>query len=96
MQRYLLQSAAVQIMDYTAYDQLTLTGPTSLSSNFTNGILTITGNGTTLDYINVFEQITYFNTKDEPDNGVQLIVIIVTDSPLTNGGSSTSNSINIS
>ena len=82
-------------MDYTEQDQLSLTGTTSLSGSFGNGTLTITGNDTIEEYIDVIGQITYINTADEPMNSVRVIVITVTDSPLTSGDSATSNSINI-
>jgi len=83
-------------MNYTEQDQLLLTGPTSLNSTFESGVLTISGNGTIEEYIDVIRQITYNNTDNEPENSVRLIMVTVNDSPLTNGGSPTSNSINIS
>ena len=82
-------------MDYTEQDQLSLTGPTSLSWSFGNGALTITGDGTIEEYIDVIGQITYNNAADEPMNSVRMIVITVTDSPLIDKTSSTSNATNI-
>ena len=94
--RYLLRSARAEIIDYTEFDQLSIAGPTSLSYTYSRGVLTIRGGGSIEEYTNAISQITYNNTADQPVNSVRVVTITVTDSPLTNGGSPTSNSINIS
>ena len=94
--RYLLQSARAEIIDCTEFDLLIAGNITSLSYTYTRGVLTIRGTGSIEEYTNAISQITYNNNDDQPVNSVRVVTITVTDSPLTNGGSPTSNSINIS
>lgn len=54
----------------------------TLNYTFTNGVLTITQPASVENYQKAINNIVYNNTDEEPLNGVRIIRVNVTDSPL--------------
>ena len=91
--RYLLQSATIEIINYNSEDQLLLTN-TTLTSNYENGVLTITMAASVKEYEAAINSVVYNNTVEEPTSDIKRITIIVTDYSVYNA-TNTSNPINL-
>ncbi|HQQ32628.1 MAG TPA: DUF4347 domain-containing protein, partial [Methylophilus sp.] len=67
---------------------------TSITANYANGVLTLTGNDTVAHYEQVLKSITYSNTSENPDSTQRVITIVANDG--VNNSNTATAKINIS